>query len=134
VAPKPKEKPRGPWTAEEIARNERADQASCLTRLTHCRCCEPCTNAASSTLSPPASPSTHTGNFCVLTDLGRLDVMQWLNGVDTDDLNGHLNPGIVEGSVDGIPVRVCSLEHLRAMKRAARRPQDLEDLRRLREV
>jgi hypothetical protein len=71
------------------------------------------------------------GNFCVLTDLGRLDVMQWLSGVDTDVLYGQLNPDTVEGSVDGIPVRVCSLEHLRAMKRAAGRPQDLEDLRRL---
>jgi hypothetical protein len=74
------------------------------------------------------------GNFCVLTDLGRLDVMQWLSGVDTDDLYGQLNPDTVEGSVDGIPVRVCGLEHLRAMKRAAGRPQDLEDLRRLGEV
>jgi hypothetical protein len=74
------------------------------------------------------------GNFCVLTDLGRLDVMQWLSGVDTDDLYGQLNPDTVEGSLDGIPVRVCSLEHLRAMKRAAGRPQDLEDLRRLGEV
>jgi predicted nucleotidyltransferase len=60
--------------------------------------------------------------------------MQWLSGVDTDDLYGQLNPDTVEGSVDGIPVRVCGLEHLRAMKRAAGRPQDLEDLRRLGEV
>jgi hypothetical protein len=74
------------------------------------------------------------GNFCVLTDLGRLDVMQWLSGIDTDDLYDELDPDTVEGSVDGIPVRVCSLEHLRAMKRAAGRPQDLEDLRRLGEV
>jgi hypothetical protein len=74
------------------------------------------------------------GNFCVLTDLGRLDVMQWLSGVDTDDLYGELNPDTVKGSVAGIPVRVCGLEHLRAMKRAAGRPQDLEDLRRLGEV
>lgn len=28
-------------------------------------------------------------------------------------------------------IRVCEIEHLRAMKRAAGRPQDLEDLRRL---
>jgi hypothetical protein len=28
-------------------------------------------------------------------------------------------------------VLVCSLDHLRAMKRAAGRPQDLEDLKRL---
>jgi hypothetical protein len=87
----------------------------------------------------PADPTRTTdlemgGNFCVLTDLGRLDVMQWLSGVDTDDLYGQLDPDTVEGSVDGIPVRVCSLEHLRAMKRAAGRPQDLEDLRRLGEV
>jgi hypothetical protein len=27
MAPKPREKPHGPWTAEEIARNERAAQA-----------------------------------------------------------------------------------------------------------
>jgi hypothetical protein len=27
MAAKPKEKPQGPWTAEEIARNERANQA-----------------------------------------------------------------------------------------------------------
>lgn len=71
------------------------------------------------------------GNFCLLTDLGRLDVMQWLSGIETDDLYRELDTDAVEGSVDGIPVRVCSLEHLRAMKRAAGRPQDLEDLKRL---
>jgi hypothetical protein len=71
------------------------------------------------------------GNFCLLTDIGRLDVMQWLSGMDTHDLYGELCPDAVEGSVDGIPVRVCSLEHLRAMKRASGRPQDLEDLKRL---
>jgi hypothetical protein len=87
----------------------------------------------------PADPTRTTdlemgGNFCVLTGLGRLDVMQWLSGVDTDNLYGELNRDTVEGDVDGIPVRVCSLEHLRAMKRAAGRPQDLEDLRRLGEL
>lgn len=71
------------------------------------------------------------GNFCLLTDLGRLDVMQWLSGIETDDLYAEFDPDAVEGSVDGIPVRVCSLKHLRAMKRAAGRPQDLEDLKRL---
>jgi hypothetical protein len=71
------------------------------------------------------------GNFCLLTGLGRLDIMQWLAGIETDDLYSALSPDAVEGSLDGIPVRVCSLEHLRAMKRAAGRPQDLEDLKRL---
>jgi hypothetical protein len=71
------------------------------------------------------------GNFCLLTRIGRLDVMQWLSGIDTDDLYSEFDPEAVEGNLDGIPVRVCSLNHLRAMKRAAGRPQDLEDLRRL---
>lgn len=68
------------------------------------------------------------GNFCLLTDRGRLDVMQWLSGTETDDLYAELNPDAVEGRVEGVPVRVCSLAHLRAMKRAAGRPQDLRDL------
>jgi hypothetical protein len=72
----------------------------------------------------PADPTRTSdlgmgGNFCLLTELGRLDVMQWLAGIETDDLYSALNPDAVEGSLDGIPVRVCSLEHLRAMKRAA---------------
>jgi hypothetical protein len=84
----------------------------------------------------PADPTRTSdlemgGNFCLLTNLGRLDVMQWLTGIEAEDLYGELSPDAVEGSVDGIPVRVCSLEHLRAMKRAAGRPQDLEDLKRL---
>ena len=84
----------------------------------------------------PADPTDASGlemggNFCLLTDIGRLDVMQWLSGLDTDDLYDELNPETVEGSVEGVPVRVCGLEHLRAMKRAAGRPQDLEDLKRL---
>ncbi len=84
----------------------------------------------------PADPTrtadlAQGGNFCLLTDLGRLDVMQWLSGIETDDLYAELDPQAIEGSVEGVPVRVCGLEHLRAMKRAAGRPQDLEDLKRL---
>ena len=84
----------------------------------------------------PADPTSATdlamgGNFCLLTELGRLDVMQWLSGVDADDLYAEFDQDAVEGNLDGVPVRVCGLEHLRAMKRAAGRPQDLEDLKRL---
>jgi predicted nucleotidyltransferase len=71
------------------------------------------------------------GNFCLATDLGRLDIFQWVNGVEADDLYAELDREALSGNVEGITVRVCSLDHLRAMKRAAGRPQDLEDLKRL---
>jgi hypothetical protein len=82
----------------------------------------------------PADPTraddlTMGGNFCTQTSLGRLDVMQWLSGIDADDLFGELAREAIESSVDGLPVRVCGLDHLRAMKRAAGRPRDLEDLK-----
>lgn len=85
---------------------------------------------------PPAHPTKKEDlamgdNFCVLTALGRLGVMQWLSGIDSDDLYARLLVGAVESEIEGIPIRVCGLDDLRTMKRAAGRPQDLEDLRRL---
>lgn len=71
------------------------------------------------------------GNFRLLTSLGDLDVFQWVSGIEADDLYAELYPHALTGIVEGIPVQVCGLEHLRAMKRAAGRPQDLEDLKRL---
>ncbi len=71
------------------------------------------------------------GNFCVTTTLGRLDVMQWLDGLDTENLYATLDPDALESNVDGLTVRVCSLEHLLAMKRVAGRVQDLEDIKHL---
>lgn len=71
------------------------------------------------------------GNFCVATSLGRIDVMQWLDGLDTEDLYAKLDPDALESEIDGLKVRVCSLEHLLAMKRVAGRVQDLEDIRHL---
>lgn len=71
------------------------------------------------------------GNFPLNTDLGDLDIMQWASGIESDDLYVELSQRSLDGNLEGIPVRVCSLEHLRAMKQAAGRPQDLEDLNRL---
>lgn len=79
-------------------------------------------------------PSPAEGNLEKLAEMLRDLDARILDIDDSDDLYGELNPDTVEGSLDGIPVRVCSLEHLRAMKRAAGRPQDLEDLRRLGEL
>jgi len=71
------------------------------------------------------------GNFCLVTDLGDLDIFQWASGIEADDLYAELDREALPGSVEGVPVRVCGLKHLRAMKRAAGRPQDLADLERL---
>lgn len=59
------------------------------------------------------------------TDLGRLDVVQGLDGVPTYEA---LRSRAGEAEVLGVPVAVCSLEDLREMKRAAARPRDLVDL------
>lgn len=74
---------------------------------------------------------TGGGNFRLVTDLGDIDVFQWVGGVEAEDLYAELARGALSGDIEGVPVRVCSLEHLLAMKRAAGRPQDLADLKRL---
>jgi hypothetical protein len=71
------------------------------------------------------------GNFRLETDRGELDIMQWIAGIDADDLYAELASQAVAGAPGDVPVRVCSLAHLRAMKQAAGRPRDLEDLQRL---
>ena len=64
-------------------------------------------------------------NFRLETRLGDLDVMQWLAGIDEDPAYDSLAASAVVGELDGIPLRVCGLEHLIAMKLAAGRPRDL---------
>jgi predicted nucleotidyltransferase len=59
------------------------------------------------------------------TDLGRLDVVQGLDGIpDYEDLREQAT----EAEVLGVPVLICSRDHLTAMKRAAGRTRDLADL------
>lgn len=74
------------------------------------------------------------GNFRLETDLGGLDIMQWIAGLDADNPYAELADQAIEGQPDGVRVRICSLEHLRAMKRAAGRPRDLDDLAHLPET
>lgn len=59
------------------------------------------------------------------TELGRLDVVQGLNGVPAFD---ELRSRATEAEILGSRVWVCSLEDLKAMKRAAGRTRDLADL------
>ena len=61
----------------------------------------------------------------VVTDLGRVDVLQGLPQVPTFAV---LDAGASDVDIDGLSVRVCSLEHLLAMKRSSERPRDRDDL------
>lgn len=59
------------------------------------------------------------------TDLGRLDVVQGLDGVPA---YSELRSRSTEADVLGMQVAVCSLEDLKTMKRAAGSTRDLADL------
>lgn len=59
------------------------------------------------------------------TDLGRLDVVQGLDGVPSFE---ELRSRATEADLLGVTVSICSIEDLKAMKRAAGRTRDLADL------
>jgi predicted nucleotidyltransferase len=61
----------------------------------------------------------------VLTELGQVDVLQGLPQVPRFDV---LDDEAAEIDLDGLRVRVCSLNHLLEMKRASDRPRDRDDL------
>jgi len=61
----------------------------------------------------------------VATDLGHVDILQGLPQVPPFST---LVESATEVDMDGLVVRVCSLEHLLAMKRASDRPRDRDDL------
>ena len=61
----------------------------------------------------------------MLTDLGRIDILQGLPQVPSF---AALDERSTEVDVDGLTVKVCSLEDLLAMKRASDRPRDRDDL------
>jgi hypothetical protein len=71
------------------------------------------------------------GNFRLETSHGPLDIMQFLAGIEPQPAYPELAPKALPVTFRDAHIRVCGLEHLRAMKRAAGRPQDLEDLRQL---
>jgi hypothetical protein len=59
------------------------------------------------------------------TGLGDLDIVQGLDGVQS---YAELRKHAIDVELAGVTVAVCSLDHLRSMKRAAGRPRDLVDL------
>lgn len=82
-------------------------------------------------LGTPFSVAAELANgeqMAIETDLGRLDIVQGLDGVPSFE---ELRPRASDAEVLGVNVAVCSAEDLRAMKRAAGRGQDLVDLENL---
>ncbi len=61
----------------------------------------------------------------VLTDLGRVDVLQGLPQIPPF---AALDARASEVDIDGLKVKVCSLDDLLAMKRASDRARDRDDL------
>lgn len=61
----------------------------------------------------------------ISTNLGDLDIVQGLEGVQPYT---ELRELALDVDLAGVTVAICSLDHLRAMKRAAGRPRDLADL------
>jgi len=68
------------------------------------------------------------GNFLLQTRLGRLDMMQWVPGIEAESAYEHLSASATSITVWGHPVWVCSMDDLVIMKRTAGRRQDLDDL------
>jgi hypothetical protein len=81
----------------------------------------------------PTNPAqlAEGGNFRLQTGLGPIDIMQWVDGIEAEHAYAELAPKALRVSFRGTEIRVCGIDHLRAMKQAAGRPQDLEDLLRL---
>ncbi len=61
----------------------------------------------------------------VVTDLGRIDILQGLPQVPPF---ATLDQKAKDIDLDGLPVRVCSLEHLLEMKRSSNRARDRDDV------
>lgn len=77
--------------------------------------------------SPPsiAAQLASGEQVAIETDLGRLDIVQGLEGVPPYE---ELRSRASEAEVLGVNVAVCSIEDLREMKQAAGRTRDLADL------
>jgi hypothetical protein len=82
-------------------------------------------------IQPDAEGLRLGGNFVLNTDHGRLDILQL---VPPEFEYAELESAAIEDFVFGHRVRFCGFDHLVAMKEAAGRPEDLIDLRRLREA
>lgn len=72
-----------------------------------------------------ASALSSGEQVAIETGLGRLDIVQGLDGVPSYE---ELRSRASEAEILGVTVAVCSLDDLKTMKRAAGRTRDLADL------
>lgn len=72
-----------------------------------------------------ASTLASGDHVAIETDLGRLDIVHGLEGVPG---YAELRSRATEAEILGVTVAICSIEDLKAMKRAAGRTRDLADL------
>jgi predicted nucleotidyltransferase len=72
-----------------------------------------------------AAAMGHGEQVVIETQLGRLDIVQGLDGVPAYE---ELRSRASEADILGVKVAICSLDDLRAMKRVAGRTRDLADL------
>jgi hypothetical protein len=75
------------------------------------------------------------GNWALQTDHGRVDILQYIEGVEVVETYTELREQALEADVPDVgAVRFASLEHLELMKKAAGRPQDINDLAQLEDI
>jgi predicted nucleotidyltransferase len=72
-----------------------------------------------------ASALADGDQVAIETNLGRLDVVQGLDGVPS---YAELRPRASQAEILGVKVAVCSIDDLKAMKRASGRTRDLADI------
>jgi predicted nucleotidyltransferase len=74
----------------------------------------------------PISAAVASGEqVAIETDLGRLDIIQGLDGVPSYE---ELHSRATQAEILGVSVAVCSMDDLKTMKRTAGRTRDLADL------
>jgi hypothetical protein len=68
---------------------------------------------------------------CLATELGTVNVIGGIHGIEAESLYAELDPEAVSGMVEGTPVRVCGLDQLRALDGASGRTGDVAGLEQL---
>jgi predicted nucleotidyltransferase len=71
------------------------------------------------------------GNWVLTTSLGRLDIMQWIGD---HPLWEEMSVDAIEDEIAGMRIKVVDYDNLVRLKKLAGRPEDLADLKRLREA